>query len=309
MELDAIIKGENVITAAYVLIFLAVFVLARMLLQEQELRAAQENLDDKSLKKSSNPLVNLTKPFLKQYFVPMIRARPFFEKMRVKYRRKVISGGLKDEITADEFVGLKMILVLFFPIVGAFLKAGDFIDFSNWVILGTGVAGWFYPDFWVNGKIKNRHKLVIRAMPFIVDLLALSTEAGLDFIGAIGKVVEKANPSPLVDEFSQLLKEIKVGSSRREAMREMSLRINMPEVNSFIAILISADQMGASIGKILRQQSEQMRVDRMLRAEKAGATASQMIILPTIIFILPAVGLMIFGPFVVGFMISGGPGF
>ena len=89
-----------------------------------------------------------------------------------------------------------------------------------------------------------------------------------------------------------------MGASRQESLREMATRISMPAVNSFVAILISADQMGASIGKILRQQSEQIRVERMLRAEKAGAAAAQKVLLPLVLFILPAVMLMIFGPFV-----------
>ena len=80
----------------------------------------------------------------------------------------------------------------------------------------------------------------------------------------------------------------------------MAARIGMPQVNSFVAILISADQMGASIGKILRQQSDQIRTERMLRAEKAGAAAAQAVILPLVLFILPAVMLMIFGPFALG---------
>lgn len=143
-------------------------------------------------------------------------------------------------------------------------------------------------------------------MPFIVDLLALSTEAGLDFVGAIGKVVEKAVHSPLVEEFAQLLKEIKVGSSRQEALREMAVRISMPEMNSFVAILISADQMGASIGKILRQQSDQIRTERLIRAEKAGAAAAQKILFPLVLFILPSVLLMVFGPFILGFIYPNG---
>ena len=136
--------------------------------------------------------------------------------------------------------------------------------------------------------------------------MALSTEAGLDFIGAIGKVVEKAAPSPLVDEFEQLLKEIKVGSSRNEALREMANRIDATEVNSFIAILISADQMGAPVGKTLRQQSEQIRSDRFVRAEKAGAAAAQKLLFPLVFFILPAVLLMVFGPFFLSFLSSSG---
>src|SRR6185437_3596366 len=103
-------------------------------------------------------------------------------------------------------------------------------------------------------------------------------------VGAIGKVVEKANPSPLVDEFGQLLKEIKVGASRADGLREMGARIDMQEMNSFVAILISADQMGASIGKILRQQSEQIRTQRMLLAEKAGAAATQKVMIVMMLF-------------------------
>lgn len=299
-------KGELVIYMGYALVGLATFIVARMLVQEQETRAAQENLEELRDRKASNGLVKITRPFFTQYVVPMIRGKPFWENRRKAFRRKLISAGLKEELTPDEFIAFKLFLILFFPIVGGLLKVGEFIDVSSIYILGSGVAGWFYPDFWVKSRIEARQKQVLKAMPFIVDLLALSTEAGLDFVGAIGKVVEKANPSPLVDEFAQLLKEIKVGSSRGEALREMALRIGMTEVNSFVAILISADQMGASIGKILRQQSEQIRVERMLRAEKAGAAATQKIFLPIMMFVVPAVMIMVFAPIVLEFVYPNG---
>jgi tight adherence protein C len=99
---------------------------------------------------------------------------------------------------------------------------------------------------------------------------------------------------------------MKVGSSRTEALREMALRIDLPEMNSFIAILISADQMGAPIGKILRQQSDQIRAARLLAAEKAGAAASQKVILPTVLFIVPAVFLMIAAPYVLSWIYGTG---
>jgi tight adherence protein C len=213
---------------------------------------------------------------------------------------------LSEELTPDEFIAFKAFMIVFFPIVGGVLKAGDFLDLPTYVILGSGIAGWFYPDYWMSRRIQQRRKDILKAMPFIVDLLALSTEAGLDFVGAIGKVVEKAVSSPLVDEFAQYLKEIKVGSSRAEALREMSVRIDMTEFNSFAAILISADQMGASIGKILRQQSEQIRGERMVRAEKAGAAAAQKLMLPILLFIVPAVFLMIFGPYLLSFLYPNG---
>ena len=294
-------SSEFVLNIGYAFVGLAVFLVARMLMQEEERSAAQENLEDRG-RRSSNPLVRITKPFFSQYILPKVRGKPSWDPKRKILKRKIVAAGLKDEITPDEFISFKMLLILFFPLVGAFLKAGDFIDVEWYYIVGSAIAGWFYPDLWLKLRIEDRQKRILKAMPFIVDLLALSTEAGLDFIGAIGKVVEKASPSPLVEEFGQLLREIKVGSSRQAALREMALRIDLSAVNSFVAILISADQMGASIGKILRQQSEQIRSERIVRAEKAGAAAAQKVIIPLVLFILPAVMLLVFGPFILGFI-------
>lgn len=288
---------DFVLYAGYALVFVAVFLLSRMLLSEQENMSAQENLRELDGKKTSNPLVRFTRPFFSQYLVPSIRGRARFDEIRLKYRRKIISAGLKDELTADEFISFKILLIVVFPLIGGFIRALDLYDLSGSMIMGLSVVGYYYPDFWVNGRIKERHKAVIKSLPFVVDLLALSTEAGLDFIGAIQKVVEKANPSPFIDELTQVLKEIKVGSSRAEALREMAFRINLQEVSSFVAVLVSADQMGASIGKVLRQQSEQIRVLRFLMAEKAGAIANQKLMVPTFLLILPAILIIMLAPF------------
>jgi tight adherence protein C len=304
--MDAMDKGQIVLIAGYVLTGIAAFIIARLLVHEQETRAAQENLADLRDRKASNALVKFARPFFTQYVVPMIRGKAFWDKRRQVYKRKLISGGLKEELTPDEFIAFKLFNIILFPLAGGFLKSGGFVDIGWFYIFLLFFAGWFYPDLWINSRIKKRQKQILRAMPFIVDLLALSTEAGLDFVGAIGKVVEKAAPSPLVEEFSQVLKEIKVGASRSEALREMGLRTGMTEMNSFVAILISADQMGASIGKILRQQSEQIRVQRMLMAEKAGAAASQKVLIPLMLFIVPSVFIMIIAPFILSWIYPNG---
>jgi tight adherence protein C len=297
-----------VLYAGYALIGVATFILGNMLLSEQENLSASENLRELDGKKTSNDLVRLTRPFFSQYIVPAIRSKPRFDAARLKYRRKIISGGLKDELTADEFIAFKIMLVVLFPIAGGFVRALNLADISNTVMMCLPLAGYMAPDFWVDGRIKERHKLVIKSMPFVVDLLALSTEAGLDFIGAIQKVVEKAAPGPFIDEMEQVLKEIKVGSSRSEALREMAHRINLQEVNSFVAVLCSADQMGASIGKVLRQQSDQIRTLRFVRAEKAGAVATQKLMFPTFALILPAILIMMLMPFGLQAFLSGGGG-
>lgn len=300
--------SQLVLWAAYVLAGGATFIIARMLLKEEETRAAQESLEDLRSRKASNGLVKLTRPFFTQYVVPMVREKGFWDVQRSNYKRKLISAGLKEELTPDEFIAFKLFQIVFFPIVGGVLKALDFIDWPLIAVLMTGAVGYFYPDFWINSRIKTRQNQIRKSMPFVVDLLALSTEAGLDFVGAIGKVVEKAAPSPLIEEMGILLKEIKVGSSRSEAMREMANRIDMVEVSSFVAILVTADQMGAPIGRTLRQQSEQIRNDRFVRAEKAGASATQKVSIAMMAFIVPAVFLMIFGPFLLSMYQGGGGG-
>ena len=294
--------GQAVRYAGGVLGAAAAYLIAHILFTEEEARAAAETLEDSNRKSNSSWLVKTTKPFFRQYVVPMIRGKPMWDDRRKIYRRKLISAGLKEELTPDEFIAFKFILIIFFPMALGVMKAMDLLDLDFWTVVASGPIGFFFPDLWVNSMIKSRQTSIIKSMPFIVDLLALSTEAGLDFIGSIGKVVEKAKPSPLVDEFSQLLKEIKVGSSRADALREMSLRVGMTEINSFVAILISADQMGAPIGRILRQQSEQLRLERILRAEKAGAQAAQKLQLPIIFLLLPAVLLMIGGPFAINML-------
>jgi tight adherence protein C len=221
-------------------------------------------------------------------------------------RRKLIASGMVDEFTPDELFSFKLFLIIGSP--AALYGMDTIAEFGiPWYLApALSILGFYYPDLMMNAAATARQRAVRRAMPFIVDLLALSTEAGLDFMGAMGKVVDKARPSPLVDEFAQVLKEIKIGSSRADALREMSVRLGMQEISSFVAILISADQMGASIGKVLRQQSEQIRMQRFLAGEQEGAKASQKIMVPMFLFILPAILLTIFTPFFLNMMQGGG---
>ncbi len=303
--LSGVQKGQLAINAGYLFIFLATFILFQFLSQEQEAQAAEENLGAAKDRKASNALVRISR-FFNRYFLSWVRGRSYWDGHRASYRRKLIASGLREEFNPDEFIAFKFFMVFFFPVAGIFLTLSDVYRFEGNTLLLSAAGGWFYPDLWMRGRITQRQRQVRRSMPFIVDLLALSTEAGLDFVGSIGKVVEKARPSPLVEELDQVLKEIKVGSSRADALREMSSRLDMPEINSFVAILISADQMGAPIGRTLRQQSDQIRTQRFLAAEKAGAAAAQKLLIPTILFILPAVLLMIMGPIIVQYVQGGG---
>ncbi len=290
---------------AYVFVFVAVYMIARAFFFQEEARSAKQLLgEEDKTRKASNVIIKYSRPVFSRYVVPIV-AGLRIDSARKALKRKLIAAGMRDEFTPDEFFSFKLFLIFATPLFMALMNFLGEFDFSWYMYPLFSALGFYFPDIMLNQAKTLRQKAVKRAMPFIVDLLALSTEAGLDFVGAIGKVVEKAKPSPFVQELEQVLKELQIGSSRAEALREMAVRLNMSEVSSFVAILISADQMGASIGKVLRQQSEQIRTERFLNGEKEGAKAAQKIMGPMILFIMPAIMLTIFGPFALQ-MIEGG---
>ena len=146
--------------------------------------------------------------------------------------------------------------------------------------------------------LKTRQELIKREMPFVVDLLTLCVEAGLDFGGAMAKVVEKGQPGPLRSEFETVMREIQLGAMRSEALRNMANRIGIKEVSSFVSILVTAERMGSPVGEVLRAQSDSIRHERYMAAEAAGGKAATKVLIPMILFILPAVFIAIAGPMI-----------
>lgn len=284
--------------APLILIFIAIFLIVRVFLEEQDKFKTQEALEEAENAKGKNQhlFIRVTRPFYKRYFVPLVQGSKNKIALRTKYRQKLANAGLTKEMTPEEFVALKFFMILGGPFVFLALRwvLEEQWDLSYTLIMA--VVGYFYPNLWLSGLISKRKDNVLLAMPFIVDMLALSVEAGLDFMAAIQRVIEKAPPSALVEEFESLIRETKIGSSRAEGLRQMGWRVNIIEINSFCATLIAADSVGASIAPILKQLSSELRVKRSSRAEQLGATAATKILFPMIIFIMPAVIIAIFAP-------------
>lgn len=153
-----------------------------------------------------------------------------------------------------------------------------------------------YPLIWLRDKVRARHFAITRALPYNLDLLTLSVEAGLDFAAALGKVVEKGRKGPLRDELATTLKELKLGKTREEALRNLAQRADLPTLTGFVNALIQADRMGTPLGKILRILATQMRIDRTQRAEKLANEAPVKLLLPLIACIFPTIFIMLFGP-------------
>jgi len=245
--------------------------------------------------------LKLTKPLLKGSYLEI--AAGFWKPEQLdKWRRLLTSAGLGKYIQPEHFVAAKfwmaMMIGLFMILRQIFSSDAGGLMFP----VGAVAFGFFYPNIHIKTLRDSRQQDIRLAMPYVVDLLSLSTEAGLDFMGAIAKVVDRAPMSPFVEELSTLLKDIQLGKTRAEALRSMATRIDMSEMSSFVAVLVSSDQMGASVGGVLRAQSESMRNERLVKAEKLGAQASQKILVPLAFFILPAVLLMIFAPMILGML-------
>jgi tight adherence protein C len=165
--------------------------------------------------------------------------------------------------------------------------------------------GGICPLLWLRDQIKRRLLLISRALPYHLDLLTLAVEAGLDFTGALGKVVERGRAGPLRDELQLVLKQLRVGRTREEALKGMIARVDLPQLTQFVRALIQADRMGTGLGRVLRIQSSQMRLERTQRAEKLANQAPVKMLAPLIACIFPTVFMILFGPIVFALMFAG----
>jgi tight adherence protein C len=283
-------------------VYVAVSALCNSIFENQNQNLSWANGDEP--KKSKSAIIRLSRPLIHRLVIPLL-ARYELKEYRTRLKREIQSAGLAQEFNEDEYIGLQVFLGVMLPIFIISCNILFSLEYPWFFILLFAVLGFSFSYFYVKGNKQTRKSQILIDLPFVVDLLALSTEAGLDFIGAISKVVDKMKGGPLAEELGQVLRDLKLGSSRSEALNALAWRLNMSEVSSFIAVLTTADSMGASIGGVLRQQSEQLRQERFMRAEKAGAEASQKIFIPIVLFILPAVLLIVFGPVIIQFMGGG----
>ena len=198
-------------------------------------------------------------------FFALVR-RPAFRPAVERAERMLVQGGFEGLLSGEEFVALRLMLL------------------------------WVLPDIWLRGAVARRHLSIQRSLPFVLDLLTLSVEAGMDLISALQRNCRSRNLSPLDEELLRMTKEIQVGSSRKEALRRMADRVRQPDLRSAAYALIQADELGVSIGAMLRIQSEQLRSRRFDRAERMAAQAPVKMLAPLMLCIFPAVFIMLLGP-------------
>ena len=306
--LELLFNKNLLIIVAVASAFCAAALLVYILMPDEKLSAAKKMLDvvDDSAREHKIFMLKMLHPLLMlvgSYYRHSKSER--LNKYKESRQQLITAAGLRKEITPEEFIGFKWVMAFVFPLMGQYIgmTLGMPVGFSGTVLLT--VVGGFAPDLWLYELVKKRKRAIFRSLPYTIDLLTLSVEAGLDFIAAIKRVTERSRENPLVDELKILLNEINLGTTRTDALRNLANRVRMEELNSFTTLLIQADQLGASIGPVLRAQSDSMRSTRFQRAEVAGGRATQLVLFPMIFCIFPAIFIIILGPFIVRYLAYG----
>jgi tight adherence protein C len=232
--------------------------------------------------------------------------RPAFAAAREKTDRKIVAAGVDGLLTSEEFFALRILVPV---IMGAFWITAVYVlmSFAHAAFLlklrlPIALLGflWFflYPSMWLKRTLGRRHMSIQRALPFVLDLLTLCVEAGMDFMTALQRSVEYRKIDPLAEEIIRVIRTIQLGKTRRESLRDMAHRVDLPDVRAVVSALVQADELGVSIGSMLRIQAEQMRQRRFERAEKLANEAPVKMLFPLMFFIFPSVFLILMGPIV-----------
>lgn len=200
---------------------------------------------------------------------------------------KIARAGLHHTINPEELIAIKFVAAIVIGLV--FWFAGSGLEGNGGLMMaGMGVLmGFIYPDMWLKKRAAKRRDGILKALPTFLDYLVLGVEAGMNLMGALGQCVDKGPPGPLRDEFTLVLRDVRSGLSRIDALKRMEDRLAVPEITSFVSSIVQAEQVGASVGKVLRGQAERRRTERFQRAEKLAMEAPVKLILPLVLFIFP----------------------
>lgn len=283
--------------------FLFAFALAlfvwQLLVGIQEVREGATEQDEGY---SENPLFKLVFPFAQAIAAGLERRRGL-DPMRADLRERLVRAGKADAITPDELLGFCLVCGVVGLVVGVYFMA--MLDLGPEAILLCGLLVAYLPLLQLGEQIKRRQNAIRRSLPYALDLVCLAVEAGLDFSAALGRIAERMRRTPLRDELRLLTRDLTMGKSRPQALRDMEKRVGIEELTSVVSSLVQADELGSSLGPTLRIQSRELQRKRFQRAEKKAMQAPVLMLIPLVLFIFPLVFLIVFTPIVIKLMDMG----
>lgn len=249
----------------------------------------------------------LQQPFSQRIIRPILqRLVNIFNKMLPVHildniQPRLIQAGNPGDLSAGEYFILKALALIALILSSLPLLIVGKSSLFFLLLCGGGLVVWIGPDLYLKNLSKTRVKVIEKSMPDILDLLTVSVEAGYGWDGALQKVTDKRK-GPLAKELRRVLHDVKMGKPRRDALRDMSGRLNVDAVTTFVTAVIQADQLGLSLGHVLRTQADQIRHKRRQEVEEEALKAPIKILFPLILFIFPVVFIILLGPAVVQMM-------
>ena len=255
------------------------------------------NLRNEQLRRSA--LERLVLPFAGKVISSITRLTPLDLYGRVN--RLIVLAGNPPALTAERIVAFKIVFAIVGLVVGLMLS--PLLPFTGFLLkVGTVVLftliGYTLPSATVAARASKRQKEIRKALSDTMDLLTISVEAGLGFDAALGQVVRNV-PGPLSEEISRMLQEMQIGVTRTEALRHLTDRTEVSELDGFVLSMIQADKYGVGIAKVLRAQALELRQKRRQRAEETAQKVPLKLLFPTIFMLLPALFIVILGPGVI----------
>ncbi len=239
--------------------------------------------------------------------------KPIFDKLRNSAEKRLATAGFRTVISGNELLALQIlspitigVLWVLFVKLAILSSHNSMLENMEVIIYIAGILlSFIYPQAWLNDQVKKRHRSIQKSLPFVLDLLTLSVEAGMDFMSALQRNLERDSLDPLGEELLTVIREIQLGKTRKEALHNLSVRVDLPDLRSVTNALIQADELGVSIGSILRIQADQIRQRRFERAEKLANEAPTKLLFPLMIFIFPSVFFILMGPIIVQMLKQG----
>ena len=295
----------TLVVAAAGLIAITLVVASVVLLRRAEEDPLADRIDDFAARDEPASIeeIELSLSVTDRIFVPILRKLGEFvtrltpQSMLDNTSHRLELAGSPGNISAAEFwvirgfttIGLGL---LFFFFLGRFGQDPGRRVLYSFIV---AVFGFYLPSLYLSSAIRRRQEAIVKKFPDALDLMSICVDAGLPFDGAMARVHEKWD-DPLAEEFGRVIYEVQLGKSRRQALRDMANRMEVNDVSSFVAAILQAEHLGVSIGKVLRIQSEQMRICRRQRAEEKAQQAPVKMLFPLVFLIFPAMFIVLLGP-------------
>lgn len=221
-----------------------------------------------------------------------------------KTHKKLQETGVGYLMSAEQFYAVRVFSAIATTLV-SWVLLGAIEQDSFLMLVLFALGGYFFPLIWLGDMREQRRKAVLRSLPVYLDFITMAVEAGLNLNGALNQAMDKGPPGPLRNEFYMVVRDLRAGVPRADALRRMEKRLDMEEITSFVGAVIQAEKMGARLGTALRVQAVQRRTERFQRAEKLAMEAPVKLILPLIVFIFPVTFIVLAFPIVMKFLMEG----